>query len=101
MTTRIYAKHDPYTNGHLGDVARDMDHAGAPTVRVVAYAGELYALEASHRLFLAHERGLIPKVIELEPDTPGCEAFFERVRGTLPAYDFPHVLLLKEAAFLR
>jgi hypothetical protein len=31
---RIYAKHLPYTDGHLGKVALDMEHAGAHMVMV-------------------------------------------------------------------
>jgi hypothetical protein len=97
--TRIYAKHAPYRDGHLGRVAHDMDVAGAPTIRAVRFKDELYALEGSHRLALTHERGVPPKIIVLEADTAGCEEFFERVRGSLPAYDFDHVLVLHETDF--
>ena len=97
--TRIYAKHPPYTDGHLGEVALDMDHAGEPTIRAVEFRGELFALEGSHRLYLSYERGLIPRIIVLEPDVTGCEAFFEAIRYTLPPYDFPHVLALRERDF--
>lgn len=99
MLTRIYAKHPPYRDGHLGRVAHDMDLAGAPTIRAIRFGGELFALDGSHRLALAHERGVPPKVIILEPDAAGCEEFFERVRGSLPAYDFDYVLALEEVAF--
>lgn len=97
--TVIYAKHPPYLDGHLGRVAHDMDVAGAPTIRAIEYHGELFALEGSHRLALTHARGVPPKVVLLEPDAAGCDEFFDRVRATLPRYEFDHVLILDLARF--
>ena len=77
-----------------------MSVAGTPTIRAIEYRGELFALEGSHRLFLCHEDGVIPKVIVLNADTEGTEAFFDRIRHDLPAYDFDYVLALPERAFL-
>ena len=99
VLTRIYAKHPPYRDGHLGRVAHDMEIAGAPTIRAIWYKGELFALEGSHRLALAHERGIPPKVIILDPDVTGAEEFFDAVRGTLPVYEWEHVLALSESDF--
>lgn len=100
---RIFAKHPPYKDGHLGEVALDMEHAGAPTIRVVRFDGAFYALEGSHRLALAHENGLVPKIVVLDPDadpaTDGCDDFYRKVRSTLPVYEFDHVLVLEEKTF--
>lgn len=97
--TRIYAKHAPYQDGHLGEVALEMDHAGAPTIRAVRYEGELFALEGSHRLALAYHRGLIPRIIAYETDAEGCDTFFARIKDRLPAYDFDHLLVLEVRRF--
>lgn len=96
---RIFAKHPPYKDGHLGEVALDMEHAGSPTIRVVRFEGEFYALEGSHRLALAHENGLVPKIVLLDADSEGCDDFYRRIRTTLPVYEFEHVLLLEESTF--
>lgn len=96
---RIFAKHPPYQDGHLEEVALDMVHAKEPTIRVVEFEGEFYALEGSHRLALAHEYGLVPKIIILDADLVGCDDFYRRIRDTLPVYEFEHVLKLEEKAF--
>ena len=93
--TAILAKHPPYDDGRLGEVGLDMDHAGTPTIRCIEIEGKLYAIEGSHRLAQAHERGLTPKVIILDPDLPGLP----RVPDGLPEYNFDHVLALRERDF--
>ena len=102
---RIFAKHPPYEDGHLGEVELDMVHHGAPTIRCVRFDGDLFALEGSHRLALAYEQGLIPKVLILEPDANwhdgmGINEYWNRKRTTLPVYTFDHVLKLEEKTFL-
>jgi hypothetical protein len=94
MTT-VFAKHEPYDDGHLGEVGLDMDHAGAPTIRAVLIAGNLYAVDGSHRLAQAHYRGLILKVIVLESDLHGDP----RIPADLPRYDFDYVIALRESDF--
>jgi hypothetical protein len=96
---KIFAKHLPYTDGHLDEVSLDMEHAGSPTIRVVKFENEFYALEGSHRLALAFRYGLIPKIIVLESEVEGCDEFYRRIKGTLPVYDFEHVLVLEEKKF--
>jgi hypothetical protein len=49
----IYAKHEPYTDGHYDEVMREMEVQGQPTIRCVERNGQLYALEGSHRLAVA------------------------------------------------
>lgn len=93
--TKIYAKHPPYDDGRLGEVGAEMDCAGTPTIRVREIDGNLFALEGSHRLAQAHHRGMIPKVIILEPDLPGDSA----IPSDLPEYDFDCVLALREMDF--
>jgi hypothetical protein len=97
--TIIFAKHEPYDDGHLGRVAFDMDVMGPPTIKAIRFGNELYALEGSHRLALAHHHKIIPKVIILEPDIAGCDDFFERIRDTLPKYEFEYLLILEEKLF--
>jgi hypothetical protein len=85
----VYAKHLPYDDGHLGKVAADMDHHGAPTIRVVEFDGELYAIEGSHRLAVAKERDIAPKlVVETTEDDALPSGHWKRVAATLPAYTF-------------
>ena len=96
MPVTIWAKHKPYEDGRLGEVGLDMDHAGAPTIRCLEIDGEFYAIEGSHRLAQAHERGLIPKIIVLEPDLPGTP----RKPNGLPRYDFPDIWILREKNFV-
>lgn len=100
MTVRIYAKHLPYEDGHLEKVSLDMEHAGDPTIRVISFENNFIALEGSHRLFLAHKYGLVPKIIILEPDVDmGADTRYRDLMKTLPHYDFDYVLKLHEKAF--
>jgi hypothetical protein len=94
MTT-IYAKHLPYEDGRLGEVGREMDVAGAPTIRAVEVAGNFYAIEGSHRLAQAHHRGLIPRILILSPELPGDP----RIPVDLPKYEFPYLLVLRDTDF--
>lgn len=99
MTT-VFAKHEPYDTGHLGDVVEEMRLTGAPTIRVMEVDGGYAALEGSHRLAAAHYLGLGPKLIQLEPDSPSSISW-DRVLPTLPAYEWEEgkCLLLHVAAF--
>jgi hypothetical protein len=100
MTT-IYAKHEPYETGHLGDVVAEMRLTGAPTIRVMALADGFYAaLEGSHRLAAARYLGLGPKLIQLEPDAPML-IDWDRIVPSLPAYKWEEgsCLILHAAAF--
>lgn len=91
----VYAKHEPYTNGHIGLVADELDHAGPPTIRVIEQNGAYYALEGSHRLYLAHQRGLIPKLVVMKPELgEDLDTFWNRVSPDLPRYDFDHAFVL-------
>jgi hypothetical protein len=85
---RVFAKHEPYADGHLGDVTNEMRRRGAPTINVIEWRGEFYATEGSHRLAAAHHLGLFPALIVSTPDhiEPGDEDFWERVKTTLPHY---------------
>lgn len=74
-----------------------MDHAGAPTIRCVEVDGYLCAIEGSHRLAQALQRGLIPKIVVVEPDIAPYGAGVDWSR--LPRYEFPHVLALREKDF--
>jgi len=98
--TKIYAKHLPYGDGHLEEVRAEMELAGVPTIRCIRYKGEIFALEGSHRLALAHSQGIIPKIFIMNDDAAGtCEEFYDRVIPTLPVYNFPYVLALSEDDF--
>lgn len=94
--TRIFAKHLPYEDGRLGEVGLYMDYAGAPTITAMMIGGSLFALEGSHRLAQAHYRGIIPKIIILEPD---IQAYGRPAPINLPQYEFPYVLALFEENF--
>lgn len=87
---RVFAKHEPYTDGHLGKVTAEMRQKGPPTINVVDWRGDLYAFEGSHRLAAAHHLGLIPVLVPHYPDRvdPADEAYWEGVRGTLPHYSW-------------
>lgn len=100
MPCAVRAKHAPYENGHLGKVGADMDVAGAPTIRVVEFDGELYAIEGSHRLAQAHHRGLEPKLVieAVEPEAVPSD-HWRKVADTLPIYEFPHALVLRLSDF--
>lgn len=94
MTT-VKAKHPPYEDGHLGEVIDDMKLAGPPTIRVVKFQDEFYALEGSHRLAAAHYLGLNPKVVIEESAADALpDHHWKKVSKTLPEYDFDHVLKL-------
>lgn len=96
----IHAKHEPYTNGHLGEVIEDMKLRGAPTIRVMNFNGELYATEGSHRLAAASILGLIPKVVIEIPDSGAIpEEHWTKVSFTLPRHEYDHVLSLDLESF--
>ncbi len=97
----IYAKHEPYKNGHIADVAAVMDVAGQPTIRAIERNGDLYALEGSHRLALCFERGIEPKIVlEIRDTDESLDSFWDRVAPDLPRYDFDTVHVLDLTKFL-
>lgn len=84
----IYAKHEPYGDGHLSAVIAEMRLAGSPTIRCVEYRGSIYALDGSHRLAAAHFLRLPIKVVLLCPDADDAlAAFWQRVAPDRPEYD--------------
>lgn len=86
---RVYAKHDPYwETGHLGEVVAEMRELGAPTIKVVEWRGDYFAIEGSHRLCAAYHLGVTPNVVVEDQDRhdPDGEAFWESLRATLPHY---------------
>jgi hypothetical protein len=85
---RVFAKHAPYSDGHLGKVVNEMRWLGAPIVRVVEWGGEFFALEGSHRLAAAHWLGLVPQLIVETPERAAedDERFWDRLKAVLPAY---------------
>ena len=89
---KVYAKHLPYEDGHLGKVVEDMRTQGAPTIRVVEYKGYYFALEGSHRIAAAHYLNLTPNFVVLEPDAEGIN--WDPVVVTLPQYEFPFAEVL-------
>lgn len=92
---RVFAKHLPYEDGHLGEVSNDMDVYGAPTIRVMKVNNDYYALEGSHRLAVAHYRGEIPKlVIEIEDKDSLPDHHWLSVAKTLPLYEFTKAMVL-------
>lgn len=94
----IYAKHEPYENGHLGEVVDEMKLTGAPTIRVIEFEGGFYAVEGSHRLASAFHLGLEPKIVILPEDSEGLTEYWARIAKTLPSYDykFCHILDLRK-----
>ena len=84
---KIYAKHAPYEDGHLGEVVAQMRVLGPPTIKVVRYADELFALEGSHRLAAADYLGMTPIFEELEPDLPDT-GWWASIKASLPRYEF-------------
>ena len=100
MTVVVYAKHLPYTDGHLADIQDEMDHAGSPTIRVVQRGEKTYfALEGSHRLYESHQRGITPKlVVVVEELGTELDTYWMKIESSLPRYEFEHayVLTLKE-----
>lgn len=97
MTVVVYAKHPPYTDGHLADIQDEMDHAGEPTIRVVQRGEKTYfALEGSHRLYEAHQRGITPKlVVVIEELGNELDGFWQKTSNTLPRYEFEHAFVLE------
>lgn len=101
MTKTVHAKHEPYTNGHLGEVVIEMEQVGAPTLRVMDHAGRLCATEGSHRLAAAHQLGIIPKLVIEVPDADSALVLhWDSVAVVLPTYDFESVLVLDLREFL-
>lgn len=90
----IYAKHEPYENGHLGEVVDEMKLTGPPTIRVIEFEDGFYAVEGSHRLAAAFHLGLEPKIVVLPQDSEGLDAYWARVAKTLPSYDYKLVHIL-------
>jgi hypothetical protein len=94
---KVYAKHLPYDDGHLGKVYHDMLVAGPPTIRVMQLddKDEFYALEGSHRLALAHQLGIILKlVIEIEEKEHLPLEHWFKVAKSLPYYQFQSCYVL-------
>jgi hypothetical protein len=87
---RVFAKHEPYTDGHLGKVVAEMKERGAPIINVVEWRGDYYATEGSHRLAAAYHLELMPVLIVCVPDNidQDDEAFWQKVKGTLPHYSW-------------
>jgi hypothetical protein len=87
---RIFAKHEPYADGHLAEVTSAMLKLGAPAIEVVEWRGDYFAIEGSHRLAAAHHLGLAPTLIVSVPDLvePDAEKFWEQVKETLPHYSW-------------
>lgn len=98
--TKVYAKHLPYEDGHLAKVYLEMILSGTPTLSAVRFRGELFLLEGSHRAACANELGLIPKLIVFEPDfTSEEDKYYNRIKDTLPVYEFDHVLIMNVKDF--
>lgn len=89
----IYAKHEPYNNGHLGEVVEEMKLTGAPTIRCVKFDDNYFAVEGSHRLASADILGLCPKIVLLKQDTSEMTEYWRSVAKTLPSYDYDHVMV--------
>ena len=87
---RVFAKHEPYNNGHLGEVVTEMKKMGTPRITVVEWRGDYFAIEGSHRLAAAHYLELVPDLNIIEPDyiSPQDESFWEQVKKTLPHYSW-------------
>lgn len=91
----IYAKHEPYEDGTLGNVYSIMQIVGAPIIRVRQIDDAFYALEGSHRLASAYEMRLEPKLFVVEPDLSGDPY----LPVELPRYDFEHAYIIGEKDF--
>lgn len=87
---RVFAKHEPYTDGHLGKVVAEMKAKGAPIINVVEWRGDYYAIEGSHRLAAAYHLEIEPVLVVTVPDhiDQSDEEFWTRVRETLPHYSW-------------
>ena len=92
---KVFAKHLPYTDGHVGKVTADMEVFGSPTIRVMKFDRKLFALEGSHRLAIAHEKDIVPKlVIQEEDESLIPDGHWKKVAKTLPKYLFKECLVL-------
>ena len=85
---RIYAKHEPYKNGHLEKVLNEMIVKGPPTIKCIDYRNRLYAIEGSHRLAAAHYLGMVPSVDLVSQDRfdPVDDEFWDSLNKNLPHY---------------
>ena len=101
MGATIYAKHEPYPTGHLGDVVADMAVRGSPTLRAMNVNGRICATEGSHRLAAAFHLGIVPKMVLEVQDIADCRmnGHWDSVTKTLPAYYFKTVLVLDLSKF--
>ena len=95
----IYAKHEPYTNGHLGKVVEEMKLTGPPTIRCVEFDDCLFAIEGSHRLASAYLLDLIPKIVVLRKEVGDLGAHWRKVAKTLPKYEFDHLMVFNFEKF--
>jgi hypothetical protein len=91
---RIYAKHEPYTTGQLGDIVQELEIYGPPTIRCAVFKDSLFAVEGSHRLAGCSYLGLEPKIVIEDNYVDGLENFWEEVIPKLPFYEFEHVHIL-------
>ena len=85
--TVIYAKHEPYEDGHLGDVIAEMQLAGTPTLRCVEWRDGYYALGGSHRLAAAFILQMPGQggAARARCRHEGLERFWDRVAPDLPS----------------
>lgn len=85
---KIYAKHLPYEDGHLGEVVQEMRERGMPWLFVIPVRDGYLALEGSHRLAAAHYLGCGVGIHVLQPDVEDSPIDWERLLPTLPSYEF-------------
>ena len=88
---RVFAKHDPYWNTtQPSKVINEMEELGPPTINVVAYRGDYFATEGSHRLFAAWLLELVPNLIISDPERfdQSDEEFWETVKERIPHYSW-------------
>jgi hypothetical protein len=90
---RVYAKHEPYRNGHLGEVVEEMKLTGPPTIRCVLFDNGYYAVEGSHRLAAADLLGLCPKIVVLRKEVGELDEHWRAVAETLPVYEYDHLMV--------
>lgn len=85
---KIYAKHEPYPNGHLEEVLNEMIRRGPPVIKCIEWRGSLYAIEGSHRLAAAHYLGYVPIVDIVDQDwtDPAGEEVWDYLNKYLPHY---------------
>lgn len=92
---RVYAKHLPYENGHLGEVCNLMMWAREPTLRCIKRDSSYFLLEGSHRIASCDYLGLTPKLVILQEDLGDTlDEFWNNLEHTLPCYEFKEVLEL-------